>query len=233
MKQALVLFSGGKDSFLATLLMIEQGYKVNLVTFDNGCGLEVDNALHGANRIQEKYGKDKVSIIGIKRVDAVWREFLRLYYNLTPSDILNNFGEVTVSQFNCLSCRVAMYASAIIIALQSNIDVVVDGARKSQLFAIEQPELLGQFEQLFKSFNLSILYPCVSINDDFTLKNELLIRGFVPKTLESQCLLGMPLDSISEETIKGTSKVYENLIKDKAHQLIKKYQNIDIARKCI
>ena len=27
MKEALALFSGGKDSFLATLLMIEKGYK--------------------------------------------------------------------------------------------------------------------------------------------------------------------------------------------------------------
>lgn len=31
-----MLFSGGKDSFLSTLMMLNKGYKINLVTFDNG-----------------------------------------------------------------------------------------------------------------------------------------------------------------------------------------------------
>lgn len=35
MKEALILFSGGKDSVLSTLMMLDKGYKVNLVTFDN------------------------------------------------------------------------------------------------------------------------------------------------------------------------------------------------------
>ena len=57
MKEVLVLFSGGKDSFLSTLLMLEKGYKVNIVTYENGCGLKASNALHGAKRILKKYGK--------------------------------------------------------------------------------------------------------------------------------------------------------------------------------
>ena len=56
MKEALVLFSGGKDSFLSTLIMLEKGYKVNLVTFDNGRELKSKNVLIGAKRIQKKYG---------------------------------------------------------------------------------------------------------------------------------------------------------------------------------
>jgi len=54
MKESLILFSGGKDSFLATLLMLEKGYKVNLITFDNGYELQCKNVLTGAKRIQKK-----------------------------------------------------------------------------------------------------------------------------------------------------------------------------------
>ena len=45
--------SGGKDSFLSTLIMLDKGYKVNLVTFDNGCELKSKNVLIGAKRIQK------------------------------------------------------------------------------------------------------------------------------------------------------------------------------------
>ena len=50
MKETLILFSGGKDSFLSTLIMIDKGYKVNLVTFDNGQELKSKNALIGAKK---------------------------------------------------------------------------------------------------------------------------------------------------------------------------------------
>ena len=39
-KNALVLFSGGKDSFYTTLLILEKGYNVKLLTYENGCGLK-------------------------------------------------------------------------------------------------------------------------------------------------------------------------------------------------
>ena len=53
MNEALILFSGGKDSFLSTLIMLDKCYKVNLVTFDNGCELKSKNVLIGAKRIQK------------------------------------------------------------------------------------------------------------------------------------------------------------------------------------
>ncbi len=231
MKEALALFSGGKDSFLATLLMIEKGYKVNLVTYENGCGLKATNALHTAKRILKKYGKEKVNIIGIKNTESIWREFIYPYYNLKTSDILELYGEVPISQFNCLSCRMAMYVVSIIICLKNNIDTVVDGARKSQLFAIEQNELLERFEKLFKEYNIKMMYPLKDFEDDYELKNQLLIRGFVPKTIEPQCLLGLPLkkDEIDNEIISSILNVYEKLLKDKSKNLIQKYRNIEIS----
>lgn len=230
MNKVLVLFSGGKDSLLSTLLLIEKGFKVFLVTYENGCGLNSKSAITMAKRLVKKYGDTKVEIIGIKNISPIWRDFLRMYYNLLPSKIIKEYGEVPISQFNCLSCRLSMYIVSIIICQRLGISNVADGARKDQLFAIEQEPFLDKFTELFKEYNLNILFPVKELNDDFELKNQILIRGFVPKTYEPQCLIGMPITSndINSNIIKSVSNVYEKLLKEKAYNLIEHYKNVDI-----
>ena len=213
MSNVLVLFSGGKDSFYLTLLMLEKGYNVKLVTYENGYGLKLENAIETAKRIQKKYGNDKVEILKVKRTEAIWREFLNLFYNKKMSEILKEYGETTISQFNCLSCRLSMYVMSII-------TYVVDGARNSQLFAIEQDLLLERFKSFFKKYNIEIEFPLKDFKDDFELKNQLLIRGFVPKTMEPQCLLGMPLlnKDLTKEIIESTARIFDKLLLDSEYE---------------
>ncbi len=52
-----------------------------------------------------------------------------------------------------------MYIASIILCKNYNINEVFDGARKSQLFVIEQTEMLKEFKALFNNYNLSIFYP--------------------------------------------------------------------------
>ena len=123
-----------------------------------------------------------------------------------------------------------MYVMSIIIAKQRNIKLVVDGARKSQLFAIEQEKLLERFKKFFSKNGLEIEFPLKDFKDDFELKNELLIRGFVPKTIEAQCLLGLPLkkEQIDDEIINSTANVFDKLLENKAQELIDKYKDIEV-----
>lgn len=231
MNKVLVLFSGGKDSFYLTLLMLEKGYNVKLVTYENGCGLKSENAIKTAKRIQKKYGNDKVEILEVQRIEAIWREFLKLFYNKNMSEILKEYGEITISQCNCLSCRLSMYVMSIILSKKMDIKLVVDGARKNQLFAIEQELLLERFKSFFNKYNIEISYPLKDLKNDFELKNQLLIRGFVPKTLEPQCLLGMPLSNrdITIDIIDTAAKIFDKLFLEKANELIEKYKDIYIS----
>lgn len=233
MKEALVLFSGGKDSFLSTLIMLEKGYKVNLVTFDNGRELKSKNVLIGAKRIQKKYGSDRVKIIGIKKTDAIFRELICTFYNYDIEYIRTQFGKITISQFNCLACRLAMYILALIICTKNKISLVVDGARKSQLFAIEQDNLIEHFKILFKKYDLEIVYPLLNETDDFSIKNRILAYGFVPKMNEAQCLLGMPIlnNSINEDILNGCINVYIKELYPKIDRILEKYKNIDFKGK--
>ena len=231
MDKVLVLFSGGKDSFYLTLLMLEKGYNVKLITFENGCGLKSENAIQTAERIKEKYGNEKVEILKVQKIEAIWRAFLKLFYNKKTSEILKEYGEITISQFNCLSCRLSMYVRSIILCNKMNLKLVVDGAREDQLYGIEQELLLKRFKAFFDKYNIKIDFPLKDFKDDFELKNQLLIRGFVPKTLEPQCLLGMPISKkdITSDILEATAKTFDKLLLKKAQELVEKYKDINIS----
>ena len=129
----------------------------------------------------------------------------------------------------------AMYVASIIICKQKNISIVVDGARICQLFAIEQQEMLNKFIAFFKKYNLTIDYPVKNIDSDWDLKNELLIRGIIPKTIEPQCLLGCPInkDNIDEELINSVCNVYEKYLEEKAIKVVEDYININICEEFV
>ncbi len=233
MKDVLILFSGGKDSFLSTLIMLNKGYRVNLVTFDNGQELKSKNVLIGAKKIKNKFGEDKVNIIGIKKTDAIFRELICSFYNYDTNYINQKFGNITISQFNCLACRLSMYILSIIICKKENVKLVVDGARKSQLFAIEQETMINEFKKLFENFNLEIIFPVLNETYDYSIKNQILANGFVPKMNECQCLLGMPIlnGSMNDDILEGCLNVYMKELYPKIERIIETYKNIDFKEK--
>lgn len=232
-KKALVLFSGGKDSLIVTLRLLDSNYKVYLVTYENGCGLKTENVNNTIERLVKKYGTEKIENIGIKNISGFFREFIYPFYNYTSSYIKENYGDITISQFNCLACRLSMYIASIILCNRYNIKNVFDGARRSQLFAIEQREMLNKFEKLFSENGININYPLENETDDWKLKNELLLRGIVPKTLEPQCLLGVPTPSNEKEglgknVLMATANVYEKYLKQKAKEIIGRYKDLKL-----
>ncbi|MCB0739054.1 MAG: hypothetical protein KDC92_16210 [Bacteroidetes bacterium] len=192
-KQVLLLFSGGRDSFLSAALLIEQGYKVHMLTLENGMGLQADNAKHGAERIIAKYGETWAEFHGVGNISGIWREFFLPLFNLKPSETLQEYGELTMSQFHCLSCRMAMYVWAIIKAKQLGIKYLADGARQDQGFIVELPIYIEKLRGFLSNFELELLLPVFELDSDDKRKNQLLLRGFTPKTLEPQCLLGVAL----------------------------------------
>lgn len=235
MKKALVLFSGGKDSMLSAILLIEQGFQVYLVHYDNSFEIGSKNVTNGFKRLEKKYGSDKVKYLGVKKISGIFREFIREFYNLKTNEISKKYGEISISQFNCLTCRLAMYIQTIIICKQLNINYVADGARNSQLFAIEQDEMLNLFTELFNKYEIDFLYPVKDLKDDYEEKNEFLVRGIIPKVSESQCLIGMPLNNeyIDKEILATSINIYKNLLFPKINLLIEKYKNVDFGDKYI
>ena len=105
---------------------------------------------------------------------------------------------------------------------------MVDGARKSQLFAIEQEKMISEFKKLFKKFNIEIAFPLLDEEDDFSIKNQILAHGFLPKVNEGQCLLGMPIlsDSMNDDISEGCLNVYIKELYPKIGRSLERYKNI-------
>lgn len=222
-ERILQLFSGGKDSFLSTCKLLEEDNKVVLVTYDNGCGLCNDNVRHGVERLISKYGTDRVQFLGIYNTSGVWREFFIPFFNLKPSEIKKKYGEITFSQFNCLTCRTSMYIYSIALCNYLEIKKISDGARYDQGFVIELDPMLERFKKLLVEYGIDLILPVIDLDSDWKRKNELLIHGFVPKTLEPQCLLGVPLvegKRPEEDIIQGTLEFFDKEIFGKCFGLV-------------
>jgi len=215
------LFSGGKDSFLSACKLLEKDNKVYFVTYENGCSLSSDNAVQGVNRLSDKYGQDNVRFIGIYNTSGIWRSFFLPFLNLKPSEVSEKYGEITYSQFNCLTCRLSMYLYSIVICRRLGINKVSDGARYSQGFAIELAPMIDRFKRLFMEYQIELILPVIDLDSDWQKKNELLLRGFVPKVSEPQCLCGVPLDNkLANEIIQGVVSFYDKEVLSRCKNLI-------------
>jgi len=191
-QECLVMFSGGRDSWLTSCLLVEQGYKVHLVSFDNSKVIGSENVAHSAARLKEAYG-EMLEFMGTVSIAGIWREFFLPYMSMTPSEVIREWGELPASHFNCLTCRSAMYVWAIMKCLSSDIHNIAEGARIAQNWPIMQPGMIERFRQFLAEYSIELLLPVYDLKSEWTRKNLLLMRNFVPKTLELQCLIGVPL----------------------------------------
>jgi len=223
-KKSLVLFSGGRDSLLSTCKTIEEGGRVAMITYDNGCSLATENVKHGADRVIKRFGKKNAEFLGVVRIIGKWRDFFLPFKNMKPSEILKEYGEVTYSQFQCLTCRTSMYIDSIIRCKQFDIDTIIDGARESQGFAIELEPMVKRFRKMFKEFGIDWKTPVWDLKSDWERECELMEYKLPepPTFTEMQCLLGVPLDQNPppEEVIQGTVKLFDKFVLPKVPKMV-------------
>lgn len=209
-KEVLLMYSGGLDSFLSCIRLVYQGYKVYLIHFDNGSCIGTENIQTGAERLQKMYN-DKVEFLGIASTAGrfVYYRELTNIENLNAEELNNKYGKISMSQYRCLLCRMAMYTYVVALARKMNIKYIAEGARKSQLFAIEQKELLNEFKKLCNQYDIELLTPVFDLTDDYERENELLLYGFLPTANEGKCLLGYPMNrELTQEEINDIKKLY-------------------------
>lgn len=212
-KEVILMYSGGLDSFLSCIRLVNQGYKVYLLHFDNGSSIGTENIQIGAERLQKMY-KDNVEFLGIASTAAkfiYYRELANIE-NLNALELYEKHGKISISQYRCLLCRMAMYTYAISLAKKMNIKYIAEGARKSQLFAIEQQELINEFKNLCNKYEIELLTPVIDLDDDYQKENELLDNGFLPIANEGKCLLGYQMDrELTKEEIEDIKKFYTSI----------------------
>jgi len=222
-KRCLLMFSGGRDSWLACARLIEEGYQVSLVHYDNGKSVGAENLELAAERLRQMYGS-RVEFLGTRLIAGIWREFFLPYMTMTPSEVRTEWGELPFSQFCCLSCRTAMYVWSIQYSRANGIECIAEGARESQNWPIMQKSMIERFRSLVEEHGLKLLTPVFDIATNWQRKNALLRRNFVPKVLEPQCLLGVALPDAKrppKEVQQAVEKFYDSVLLPYARNLIK------------
>lgn len=220
-KNALLLLSGGRDSFLSACHLIEEGYYVYMVTYDNGHMQMPDNVRYLAERIIERFGKNHVEFLGISLIADIFYPLWILNFNTDYDEITEKYPKLHQSQLNCLTCHTAMYVQSIAICKTKKINCIAEGMRKQQGFFVELPEMKKRYEELCKEYELDLLTPVYDLNSDMERKMSLLKRGFTPKSYEPQCLIGCPLNgSLNDEQITSLANYYDNEIYPKLSKLI-------------
>ena len=121
-----VLFSGGIDSLLAAVLLLQTYDKVHLITFDKG-DLEfgVKNNIPNVERLKARFGANRIhhEIVDlksvVKRIGAAKAGGDRKKYNLETRW--------------CVRCRLGMNTGGLIYALEHNLVGYADGSNREQI----------------------------------------------------------------------------------------------------
>lgn len=222
-KDVLLMLSGGRDSFLSACHLLEDGYRVQMITYDNGCLSNVSAVQEVADRIIAKYGKSRASYAGVHSVASSLYRLQETFLYQTISESSRKYPDLRPDQLRCLVCRTGMYVESIAYCKTHNIAYLAEGARESQGFFVELREMIKQYKELAKQNEIELLLPVYELTDEWERKLQLADRGYVPKTSEPQCWIGCPLHrELSDNEIRSLLDYYNVEIKPKLQILIDK-----------
>lgn len=204
------MMSGGRDSFLAAALLIEQGFKLKMVTFDNGHIDHVERAKLAAQWITEKYPESDSSYLPVIKTAMTFHEYMLQEWYRKSEERLKLYPELQMYQAHCLACKTAMYVHAIAYCKANGIAFLSEGARESQGFFVELPEMKERYERICQDNGIQLLLPVYDLESDLKRKRQLCDRGLSTKTLEPQCYLGCPLRSpLTENEKRDLAKYFD------------------------
>lgn len=235
MKKVLLFFSGGNDSTLCACKLASQGYDVQLITFDNGCEEGIENIRNRATILEKIFSNSNIGKVHNLGVFQSASEFMNMRYqsaNIPFSEMIRKYGDLNLNQINCLNCRSGMYVVGTVVAKKLGIHYIAEGARKTQMFALEQKEILKKLGSLVKKYDIELLLPVFDYDSDYDVENELWIYSshFYDKVYEgtihyeAKCFLGIPMNRpLTLKEIGGYVKYFEDLLEPTIVEDIDKY----------
>lgn len=151
-KVAAVLFSGGADSGLAAVRVLDQGLSIALLTVRHGPELFVGRSCRLAARLARRYGAERVRhhILDNRRLFRV-----ALGGGLTRWEHLHYPGLLVLAE------RSAMHGAAAAWCLHNGIDCVVDGstARQGAVAPPQREESVAAYRAFYGRFGLRLDCP--------------------------------------------------------------------------
>lgn len=243
MEKVLLFFSGGNDSTLSACKLASDGYDVYLATFDNGSEIGLENVRNRATILERKFANSPSGRVHNLGVFQSASEFMRIRsesLNIPFSQMLKQYGDLNQNQLYCLNCRSAMYVIGVVIAKELGIKYIAEGARKTQMFALEQKALLERYESVLSKNDIDLILPVFDYESDYDVKLELFLFSTHFNDIvhdgtthyESICFLGNPMDKpLTEEEVDGYAKYFDDILEKRMSEDIDKYPRFPIREK--
>lgn len=220
-KRILLMLSGGRDSFLSACYLIEDGYQVYMVTYDNGCISDISGTKAAAERIIRKYGSSRAVFVGVQSIAANLYRLQEPYLYRSVSESGSKYPDLRPAQMPCLACHTGMYLEAIAYCRAHGISFLAEGARRTQKFFVELPEMVKRYEELAEQNGIKLVLPVYNLVSDWERKLKLADRGYIPKTREPQCWIGCPLqEELRPCEVESLAAYYDNEVKPRLQGLI-------------
>ena len=152
-----VIFTGGKDSTLTAALMCKRFERVRLLTYIHSLSVHPERALYNVRKLQNMFGKDKVSHEFIY-ID----ELSKKIYTSTYLHDLRKYKTYLAGCF-CLACRLGMNARTIIYNIENNIKFACDGSNRTS-FGLSQMEwIVREIKGFYGEYGIKFETPVYNV----------------------------------------------------------------------
>ena len=174
-----VMFSGGIDSLLASVLLQKEYDKVHLVTFDKGyLEFGVKNNLINVERLKAAFGEDRIThqVVDLKKV----------HKKISVSTFFKDRDKYNTEIRWCVGCRLSMNVGGLLFALENNLVGYADGSNREQIpseanltgTAENYPRIVNGSKALAKDYAVRFLTPTYEYGSRENRRTKLTELGF-------------------------------------------------------
>lgn len=196
MKDCLLFYSGGYDSFLVASQLIELGYSVKLVSFDNGSIQCRDNLKVSVQQLQDRYGDALIQFVGWCPTWGTFMDFKRCLLNRPLHEIAVKYSNICLPQLNCLCCQTAMWCCGIAYCFAKKIDVISTGYKATDIFCTGNLHWVSSMCYLACKYDIEVILPVWTMSDD-DVQRAIFDRQFNKSKVEPWCTIGYPADKMN------------------------------------
>lgn len=227
---ALVMFSGGKDSFLTACRLVEQGKRVTLLSFNNGAVAAEEHILHGASRLGNRYG-NRIEYAGVYPTVGTLRLIDEHWASLPWSRLGAEYPDLSNAQVNCLHCQSAMWIAAIAYCVSKSIGTIATGYKSCDPFCTGMPAWNRRMRTTAERHGVSVETPLWTTPEwgefpDVGRDREMEHHMFGPSVLEPQCTIGRPVPPPTDAVERQIAQFFDDHIEPYVDRQIDELSNI-------
>ena len=174
-----VMFSGGIDSLLASVLLLQKYDRVHLITFDKGyLEFGIKNNTPNVERLKTTFGEDRIThqVIDIKQIVK----------RISVSKIVRDRKDYNIEIRWCVGCRLSMNTGGLLYALENNLIGYADGSNREQIpseasltgTAENYPSVVNRLKKFAMEYAVDFMTPTYEFGSRENRRTKLKELGF-------------------------------------------------------